>query len=68
MNSVVELYSAVMNSLAKVSALAGCPALGAASSAPPQRSVITPSGTLNYGSFGPQTLSLGPQDRFSLSL
>ena len=40
----------------------------AASSAPPQRSVITPSGTLNYGSFGPQTLSLGPQDRFSLSL
>ena len=48
---------------AKVSALAGRPALGAASAAPPQLSGIAASGTLNCCSLGPQTLSLGPQDR-----
>jgi len=48
---------------AKVSALAGRPALGAASASPPQLSGIAASGTLNCCSLGPQTLSLGPQDR-----
>ena len=48
---------------AKVSALAGRPALGAASASPPQLSGIAASGTLNCCSLGPQTFSLGPQDR-----